>query len=377
MAARDSYQASSGDTGQRECARRDWCAASTRDAEGVWHPALTYQAFCPACTSRIITCITELPPLYGQIAAMSADPFRTGRSAVRAAPGPRVLVSVAADTLLRETAPLIAGWAARVRAVPGLLLSAPVHPPGSPLRVREDCRVLALHAIPLLALAGGWTSRTYEIPGSVPPPLDRHRASCRKCGRLITRSPVSGWWWAPDGQPTVFCDHDPGPGSITRPRERPLPEPAQKLLDDIAGEEIVRAGDGWVTVLRRRDGTQAGTEILDLHWRASRLSGQVPAPAEILDGIPCRECEELGALAVLEQPPPDPEKPEPPYVRCTGCQLEMTRTETGAWAKMYEAWAKGAGILICRRCELDKHGDCFWDSCGCPGPGHRTGNAAA
>src|SRR5271165_3867264 len=80
--------------GQRECTRGRWCDASTRDAEGTWHPALTYQAFCPACTRRVVACATEIPPLYGLLSARIGDPPRQpGRGGTRRPPGPRVLLS--------------------------------------------------------------------------------------------------------------------------------------------------------------------------------------------------------------------------------------------------------------------------------------------
>jgi hypothetical protein len=353
------------DDEQRSCARDQWCAASTRDAEGTWHPALTWQPYCPACTSRIVTCLTELPPLYSLLTSGTAALARaTGK--VRVPPGPRILVSPAAEALAREASAVLAGWAARVRDTPGLRLSPPRHPPGTPGRVREDCNALARHPGPLMALADGWTTRAYDLPEAAVP-LNRASGACRRCGRTVTRSPVSGWWWACDGQAAGFCDHDPGPvpeatadgpvpGGVGFTHHRP---------EDLSEEEIVSIGDGWVKVMRRLSAVHAGAEILDLHWHARRLTGQVPASADTRDGVPCRNCEAMSSLALAEQPPPDPAKPPPPYTRCLECRDEMTREELTAWADMYAAWSKGAGILTCRRCELGLHSECCWPSCGC------------
>jgi len=360
------------DDEQRSCSRGDWCAASTRDAEGAWHPALTWQPYCPACTSKIVTCLTELPPLYSLLASGTAALARaTGK--VRVPPGPRILVSPPAEALAREASAVLAGWAARVRDTPGLRLSPPRHPPGTPGRVREDCNVLARHPGPLMALPDGWTTRAYDLPEATAP-LNRAQGACRRCGRTVTRSPVSGWWWACDGQAAGFCDHDPGPVPEAVP-SGPVPAEAEAELGDL---EIVSAGDGWVKVLTRRNAVHAGAEILALDWHARRLTGQVPASAEVLDGMPCRSCEAMSALTVLEQPPPDPAQPPPRWTRCAECGDEMTRPELTAWAVMYAAWVRGSGLLTCRRCEmrpdLDRHPECSWASCSCCGG---RGRAAA
>jgi hypothetical protein len=83
----------------------------------------------------------------------------------------------------------------------------------------------------------------------------------------------------------------------------------------------------------------------------------------------------MSSLAVLEQPPPEPEKPAPPWCRCLECRDEMTRAELVAWADMYAAWVKGSGILTCRRCELKLCAghpqECTWNECTCRAEGHR------
>lgn len=381
MAARQDYQAlvPAGDDEQRWCARGDWCAASTRDAEGNWRPALTWQPYCGTCTARIVACLTGLPSLYG---LLTAGPAGLARAAgrVRVPPGPRMHVSPAADALAREAAAVLGGWAARVRAVPGLSLSPPEHPPGSPLRVREDCRDMAQHYRPLMALAGGWTTRVYDLPEPAAGLLDRASGTCRTCGRKVTRSPVSGWWWACDGQPAGFCDHQPA--RVTQvPRPGPVPGDLgfrHHQPEDIGDGEIVAIGDGWVKVMRHLGAVHAGAEVLALDWHARRVTGMVPAHAETLDGVPCRSCEAMSSLTRVEQPPPDPARPPPPVVRCPDCGDEMTRAELAAWAAQYAAWVKGAGILTCRRCDmqpgLDVHPECCWASCTCCGG---KGRAAA
>jgi hypothetical protein len=383
MAAREHLPAVT-DEEQRSCARDQWCAASTRDAEGNWHPALTWQPYCPACTSKIVTCLTELPPLYSLLTSGTAALARaTGK--VRVPPGPRILVSPAAEALAREASAVLAGWAARVRDTPGLRLSPPRHPPGAPGRIREDCNVMARHPGPLMALADGWTTRAYDLPEAMAP-LNRAQGTCRRCGQKVTRSPWSGWWWAPySGPGPEFCDHDPGPVP-QHAADGPVPDTnllrhwrnPSDLPEDVGGEEIVFIGDDWVKVLRQRNAVHAGAEILGLHWHARKLTGQVPAPAEILDGMPCRSCEAMSSLTRIEQPQREKADKPPAVTRCAECGDEMTRAELTGWAAQYAAWVKGSGILTCRRCDmrpdLKSHPECCWPGCSCCGG---RGRAAA
>jgi len=312
MAPRQRFEAPT-DTGeQRECARGSWCSASTRDTEGNWHPAHTYQAFCGTDQTLITASAEALPKAYERLAAQIGTPARRG-SPVRVPPGSRVLLNGDIDALIRLMYPVIGGWAGRVRAVPGLNLARPGHPYGSPEAVTADCKVLTLHTVPMLALAPGPMYRTWT-------------------------------WRAGSGMPP-------------------------DLEAEIADLEILHIGDGWVRAITDLDGTAAGHDLLGLHRAAVRLLGETPAPVKLLDGIPCRSCEAMSALAVLEQPPPDPEQPPPPYVRCVECRDEMNPAEYREWTRQYAAWVGGSGILTCRRCELGLCGGdpsaCSWASCTC------------
>src|SRR3984957_8347852 len=237
------------------------------------------------------------------------------RSATRSAPaGP----SAAPPRLI---AGITGGWAARVRVIPGLQLSRHGHPHGSAEAVAGDCADLSTkNSVPLLALAPGWMARAWT-------------------------------WRAGDPMP---------------------PE----LEAEIADLEILHIGDGWVRAMARLSGETAGHDILELHRKAVRLLGETPAPPDVLDGIPCRNCEAGSSLAVLEQPPPDPETPAPPWARCLECRDEMTRKEYEKWTDQYAGWTHGSGILTCRRCDLGLCAEpdyrCSWKSCTCRAPGHRA-----
>jgi hypothetical protein len=315
MAARQHFQAPSVTTDeQRECARGTWCSASTRDVEGTWHPARSYAPFCPADTAKITQDAEALPEAYKRLAAKIGDPVRSGR-AIRRPPGSRVLIDAEYDALLRLIADITGGWAARVRVVPGLQLSRHGHPHGSAGAVAADCRDLSVkNSVPLLALPPGPMARAWTWRAGDPMPPD--------------------------------------------------------LEEEIGGLEILHIGDGWVRAMDRFGGETAGHDILGLHRKAVRLLGETPAPPDVLDGIPCRNCEAMSSLAVLEQPPPEPEKPAPPWCRCLECRDEMTRKEYEKWTDQYAAWTKGSGILTCRRCDLRLCDRCTWAGCTCRASGH-------
>ncbi len=311
MAARQQrYEVPTDTSEQRECARGQWCSASTRDTEGTWHPARSYQPFCITDQAKITADAESLPAAYGRLAAQIGDPARRN-APVRIPPGSRVLVNAETDALLREIADLTAGWAARTRDVPGLQLARPGHGHGTPEAVTADCAVLAKHTVPMLALPPAPMSRT--------------------------------WYWHP--------------GS---------PMPAD-LADSLADTEILHIGDDWVRAQVLLSGQDAGMEIIALHRRAVRLLGETPAPAVLLDGIPCRNCEAMSSLAVLEKPPPDPEQPPPPFCRCTAapCRDEMTAAEYREWTRQYAAWVAGSGILTCARCNRGDCPECCWAACTC------------
>lgn len=313
MAARQNrIELPTDDAGQRACARGPWCSASTRDTEGMWHPARTYAAFCAADQAKVTADAESLPAAWDRLSAAIGAPARRG-TPVRVPPGSRVLVSADTDALLRDIADTAAGWAARTRAVPGLQLARHDCAHGTRGQVAADCAILALHTVPLLALPPAPMSRTWHWHSGSPMPPD--------------------------------------------------------LAMDLADTEILHIGDDWVRAQVMLSGEDAGLEIIALHRRAVRLLGETPAPPVILDGIPCRNCEAMSSLAVLEQPQPDPGQPDPPYVRCLECRDELSRAEYRDWTRQYAAWIGGSGILVCRRCEMGACATdpkaCSWAGCTC------------
>lgn len=278
--------------GQHPCARGKWCASAkaVEQPDGTTEriPGFTYQAFCPACTDLIVQALTELPGAYTRIEAEYGNPVRRDSQAIRTPFGPSIPIRLDVDALQREAPPVIGAWAARVRSVPGLQLSAPEHDsPATAEGFAEACRVLRTHPGPLLSLQPKWMSRTYRLP---------------------------------------------------------LDEETEALIGD---EEILRAGDDYVTVQVPCDGVTAGNEILGLSWRSAAVLGELRArPTELL-GVPCR-ADGCGWMALVRaDPPPDPADPGDWSV-CLKCRHRMSEEEYREWVALcaaYERHRRTAPVL--------------------------------
>ncbi len=280
---RDSPAQPGGDEGQRFCARGQWCASAKNaeqpDGTTVRVPGFTYQAFCPACTDHIVEALTELPGAYARIGEEYGTPVRRGDHAVRVPPGPSVPIRLDVDALQREAPRVIGGWAARVRAVPGLQLSAAQHAPDTAEGFAEACKVLRLHPDPLFSLQPGWMTRTYRLP------LDEETAAL------------------------------------------------------IADKEVIRGGDDYVTVEMLCDGTTAGNEILDLRRRSTAVLGELRAKPQELVGVPCR-ADGCGWLSLVRaDPPSDPADPGD-YSVCARCRARMSEEDYREWVALCAAYER-------------------------------------
>lgn len=308
-ARNDRYEPAAAAGGQHACAQGDWCHAATRDDAGTWQAAFTYQPFCPACRSRVAACLDDLPFACVRMLAQIGERPRTGK-VVRVPPGPREPIRLDVDALVRETAAVLGSWHERVAAVARLSapdMEAAVTRPAE--TARDAAAVLGAHLDALLALPA---------------------------------EPMARVMYSPEAAEEWLARTDP----------------------DEAGR--VRPG-GEAHMLPRLSGEDAGREILDLHHRARKITGEVKALPEPFDGVPCRECEDM-ALEQAE-PPSDPDA-EAKHSRCASCRHEMTRDEFGAWVDMYKAWAEATPGRVCRRCQKEDHGQCAWDACACRARGH-------
>ena len=372
----------------------------------------------------MVTYLGEIPGMYERLGERLTDPVRRAR-AVRVSPGSRVLVSGEADEQMHDIADWLGAWAVRVRAVPQLRLSRAGAAYGTLERVTADCNVLARFPGPMLALdlkdaLRTWTfhaPRAAVSPG-VPPlhALGRRRdpaagrrpdaaarprpVKCRRCRILVSPSPSGTYWWpaqcthAAPLLPAGERDDDGRDGGllcsacgVRVPRGWQAPPPCHHeasgepdraapvpgdIEADIEGLEVVRAGDGWVQCLTPYGGREAALDVFELRDKAVRLLRESPAPRDLLDGIPCRRCDAMSSLEVLPQEPPDPKLPEPDFCQCSvaSCRDRMTRTEYVAWVGQYHAYAKGAGVRACRRCDKGLCSRCQWAGCSCAASGH-------
>lgn len=303
--------------GQRECARAEWCTGyrivQQADGTSKREPGLAYTAFCVADTTLIGEKLGELPGAFTRLEADLGDPVRRNEM-VRVPFGPAIPLSEFYDALIRRIAPELCAWAARVRAVKPL--SPPPQVPVLSVAAVEHAAVtLKRNLSALLALQPGWMTRT------------------------IPRPPGKG------GQAPSITD-----------------------LDDSYGDcEIIRFGIDFVTVMVLRDGTDAGTEILDLHRQCQRALGETVTRPETLDGIPCRSCD--SPHLERAEPPSDPST-EADYSRCPECGDRMKPGTYNEWVDWYKAWAESLGPLTCQRCLKNEHAQCIFPGCECAGRGH-------
>lgn len=321
MARREAYRPEPGQGEQQECARGTYCAGYrlVPDAAGINRrtPGLTYQGFCVADTALIAEKLGELPAAFGRLEADLGSPVRRGEM-IRVPFGPAIPLSEYYDGLIRQIAPGLRAWESRVAEIKHL--SADLAPPLSLDGVRTAAGTLGRHLSVLLALQPAWMSLTIPRPP----------------GRA--------------GMPPSLAD-----------------------LEEQYGDcEIVRFTIDSVTVMAQRSGTDAGLEIFGWHRKCDLALGETAARPELLDGIPCRVCGDLG-LARAE-PPSDPAA-EPDWSRCPNlaCGDRMDLKTYRAWVARYEAWARSAGPLTCQRCLDDHHSWCIYGGCECATAGHPGG----
>jgi hypothetical protein len=355
------------------------------DGSSKREPMQTPRPFCDPCRGRILACLEELPPAYGRLLRALGQPPWAGPARSKIVFGPREPIRGEIDALMRVTAVILHGWEFRVRRSRLNLSLRPTPDILAPESVKAAAETLARHIDVLLALQPGWMTRTFTFPPGKLSSVAAQEGTCRRCGQRIARliGGVRHRWYVtgPVSGPVGPCAHEPA--EIIASRALGL-IPAE-LEAEIADEEIVEIGDGWLKVTRHVGAAVAGNEILDLHWRARRHLGETRPGPEFFDGIPCKACDEM-ALERAE-PPSNPDVPAA-HSKCVLCKDEMSREEFDQWAEMYASWARGAGIQVCRRCTLaakaseearrmQLHAECCWSACTCSEAPHPRRPAAA
>ena len=307
--------------GGESCSLGSWCHAATRSDDGEWHPARTFQPFCPACRSAIAGRLEELPEACVRMLVQIGQRPKTGK-AVRVPPGPREPIRLEIDALVREMAFVLGSWHERVAAIDNLTapdMHAAVRHPAK--AVGDAVKILHPRIDALLALQPEPMVRMFYLPKAAEEQADGVRE-----GRP---------WTGGDG--------------------RVLPSGEAYLLPELGGRE-------------------AGKEILDLHHRARKITGQVRARPESFDGIPCRSSE---AMCLERAEPPSNPQQRAMKSRCADCGDVMDDETFDAWVRHYHGWANAASAgLTCRRCARGEHSICQWNACGCRASGHAADTAA-
>jgi hypothetical protein len=118
MAARESYRQVSGDDdGERACARGEHCASAVtvRLADGTTRrdPLRSPRSFCDPDRGRIEHDLGELPGQYVHLAVELGNPARRG-TPVHVPFGPRVLIRVDVEALMRAFAECLCAWHERI-----------------------------------------------------------------------------------------------------------------------------------------------------------------------------------------------------------------------------------------------------------------------
>jgi hypothetical protein len=269
------------------CSRGDWCTGRTVavvDGQRIIRPRRTYRAYCDACEDYLGTCAAELADLHQRLLGAIGDPLQA-EVHVASPFGPQIPLREDIDAHLRLMGALLPAWEARVRAT--ARLSRPDLEGGrqdSPEAIVRACRTLSVHIGVLLALQPAWMTRSFRTP------LDE-------------------------------C-----------------------LAEDLADEEIVRAGQDYVAVMQLRGGLEAGQELQWLHYRARSMLLETNPPPEILIP-PCRSCE----MRALRRAWPEAGSGRDLYSRCDHCRDEMTGEEYDVNARRWLAYHKAhatAAVLL-------------------------------
>lgn len=305
------------DVPEGTCSRGDWCTGRTITVENgqrIITPAATPRPFCEACAGFVGECLAELPPAYRRLARALGQRPVTG-NAVRVPFGPRLPLRENVDALMRQMAAALCSWEARTRAAASWNPRDPSLGVHTPEAITEAVRVLRENMSVLMALQ---PSQMIHVVPMQP-------------GKAGTR-----------GQPFGEIAAD---------------------IEELYGEhEMVRRGEDFLTVLIRLGAQDAGHVILRLRARCLAQLGENKPQAEMFDGIPCRQCGDMGTLERAE-PPSDPAKPAM-HSRCVSCDHKMPLKDFQRWAAWYGGWADSEG-LTCRRCLNGDHHECAYGLCAC------------
>lgn len=284
MREHDSQRAPArGSTGKigRRCARGEHCPGAQAAEDGSVTPdwAEYDSPFCRRDRDHAGRCLASLPEWYVRLRAGLGDKRQQSDERVSGSRTAPVPVRLDYDALIRDMLFVLCSWEERVREAAELeVLDTELS------RHRRDERslpgavtVLTAHFGLLLSLPAG--------------PMRRYR-SMRSAAQL------------PPGTPGIV---------------RPLA--------------------GYAEIVLPLSGADAGNEIMHLHYRARSSLGETRPPAERLEGVPCRQCDQVGLERASAWSASDAADTDA-WSECSACGHMMSRREYAEWTEMYAAWAE-------------------------------------
>ena len=260
-----------GQSGDRDCSRGQWCSMATRertpDGKTVRTPARTSRAFCDRDDIIIGSCLRGLPDGYALLVRMLG--YReTVEVTVRQPFGPSVALRVDLDELARLVIDSAMTWLERVAQIDATLTA----PDTSEWRERSlgpRAGDLVKFAVPRLAER---VSALTALPGE---PMLR-----------------------PGLVASIGC-----------------------------GQPLGKAGD---TVLLDASGMDAGNEALKLGYLWRSALGLTPAPRDDLLGVDCENC---GKRALRRALPPMHDGDKAWFAECSECGALFTDAEFRFWTQ--------------------------------------------
>ena len=153
--------------GKTACARGQWCSSSrtiTENGTAVRHPERSYQPFCPKDRVLLETDLRQMPAQFVNLAAEIGNPVKNGQM-IRMPFGPRILIRLDIDTLMRAVEESLSSWHERVADTDSLSypLTADSRLQRQMVAVRNAERVLVNRVDALLALGPQPMERTRRI----------------------------------------------------------------------------------------------------------------------------------------------------------------------------------------------------------------------
>jgi hypothetical protein len=153
--------------GKRACARGGWCSScQTVTDGGVTRrvPERGYQPFCPKDRRMLETDLEQMPAQFVHLAAEIGSPVRNGQM-IRMPFGPRVLIRLDVDALMRAVEESLSSWHERVADAGSLSypLTADSRLQRQMVAVRNAGRVLVNRVDALLALQAQPMERTCQV----------------------------------------------------------------------------------------------------------------------------------------------------------------------------------------------------------------------